>query len=1094
MRTAIAYIIGLLGLVLWGSTAAGQARGPFVADRFDDLTLWTVLPSDGVKGEIVPDVGPDGSPCMRLDFEFVRGGGFVIVQRAVPMALPENYEFAFSVRGGPGTPENNLEFKLLDEEETSVWWVNRRAYRFPNEWRRLVNKRRHLEFAWGPSAGAPLKQLRKLELVVASHAGGKGSVYFDDLTFRELPAPTEYAGTPVASANISLDGTAAASVLDPNAKIAWRSGPTAAEMLPAITLDFGSNREFGGLSIEWDQEAPTKVFDVEVSDDGRAWQAVRGGVGGVWTAFDVNQVAMTDAEARFVRLTMTPAEAGRGVGVRNIKVRELPFGSSPNEMYHALAAEAPRGRFPRMWSREQSYWTIVGVNGDDREGLLSEDGALELERRSASVEPFVYSEGKLLTWAEGQTSQSLEQGYLPIPTVTRVADGLELKVTAFASGEPGGSTLLARYQLKNARGERAVGALFLALRPFQVNPPWQFLTNPGGVGVLDRIVRGSDGVKIEAGGGGQFTLRLLPEPEAFGAGRFDEGEVSTLMALGQVFATESADDPLGLASAAARYAFDLGPGETMTVVMASPSGPSGGSSLVPKDLAQAEELLAQTRAYWTERLNRVTFRLPGSAARMWDIARTTLAYILINRDGPAIQPGSRSYERSWARDGSMTSAALLEFGLSDEVRQWIEWFAPNQFESGKVPCVVDKRGPDPVAEHDSHGQLIFAIANYHRYRPDREFLRAQWERVRKAVAYMDSLRAERKTAEFAKGTTVTRQEPGKPAVNAHAFYGLFPESISHEGYSAKPMHSYWDDLFGLLGYKEAVYIARELGETAQAAAWEKSLLEFRKDFAASIAMTQAAHGIDYLPGCVELGDFDATSTTVALWPTGEAVHLPQKAVRNTFDRYWAWFQRRRDDPAMVWNEYTPYEHRVTGAMVRLGEKARAHEVMAFFLKDVRPAAWNQWGEIVWKVKRTPKFIGDMPHTWVGSDYLNSFRSLFAYEQEVAGGSGMELVLLAGVPRAWVLEAGESGLGFDGAATVAGRLSCNVTHADGKTTVKLSGDAATGRAVPMRVCNPMREGREGPAGSATVDGRPVKLDDQGRVLIERLPATVEFVGP
>ena len=32
-----------------------------------------------------------------------------------------------------------------------------------------------------------------------------------------------------------------------------------------------------------------------------------------------------------------------------------------------------------------------------------------------------------------------------------------------------------------------------------------------------------------------------------------------------------------------------------------------------------------------------------------------LRYILINMDGPSIQPGSRSYERSWIRDGSLTS-------------------------------------------------------------------------------------------------------------------------------------------------------------------------------------------------------------------------------------------------------------------------------------------------------------------------------------------------------------------------------------------------------------------------------------------------------
>ena len=40
-----------------------------------------------------------------------------------------------------------------------------------------------------------------------------------------------------------------------------------------------------------------------------------------------------------------------------------------------------------------------------------------------------------------------------------------------------------------------------------------------------------------------------------------------------------------------------------------------------------------------------------------------------------------------------------------------------------------------------------------------------------------------------------------------AFYGLLPASISHEGYAAKPMHSYWDDFWGLKGYDGAIAIA-----------------------------------------------------------------------------------------------------------------------------------------------------------------------------------------------------------------------------------------------------------------------------------------------
>ena len=63
--------------------------------------------------------------------------------------------------------------------------------------------------------------------------------------------------------------------------------------------------------------------------------------------------------------------------------------------------------------------------------------------------------------------------------------------------------------------------------------------------------------------------------------------------------------------------------------------------------------------------------------------------------------------------------------------------------------------------------------------------------MKAAVEYIESLRAQRMTDEFGP-TGPPRQEPGKPPVPALAFRGLVPESISHEGYSAKPMHSFWD--------------------------------------------------------------------------------------------------------------------------------------------------------------------------------------------------------------------------------------------------------------------------------------------------------------
>ena len=162
-------------------------------------------------------------------------------------------------------------------------------------------------------------------------------------------------------------------------------------------------------------------------------------------------------------------------------------------------------------------------------------------------------------------------------------------------------------------------------------------------------------------------------------------------------------------------------------------------------------------------------------------------------------------------------------------------------------------------------------------------------------------------------------------------------------------------------------------------------------------LAQQAHGIDYLPGCVELGDFDATSTTIAIWPCGELHRLPRSALDRTFDRYWEQFVRRRDDPTFAWKDYTPYEVRVIGSLILLGRKEQAEEAMEFFLRDRRPPAWNQWPEVVYREPRTAQFVGDLPHTWCASDFINSVRMMFLHERE----SDLALVLLAGVPRSWL---------------------------------------------------------------------------------------------
>jgi hypothetical protein len=317
-----------------------------------------------------------------------------------------------------------------------------------------------------------------------------------------------------------------------------------------------------------------------------------------------------------------------------------------------------------------------------------------------------------------------------------------------------------------------------------------------------------------------------------------------------------------------------------------------------------------------------------------------------------------------------------------------------------VPCCATARGADPVPENDSDGEFAFAVAELWRYTHDDSTARALWPRVRAAVAHQEALRQSERS--------VANEAPGR-----RAFFGLMPPSISHEGYADRPAYSYWDDFWAYTGYRSAATLAQGLGLADEAARIGAQRDAFLADLLRSIDASTQAHRMDLLPGAADRGDVDPTSSTVALSPGGLLGVLPDALVRRTFERYWRDFAARRDGGA-AWDAYTPYEWRTVGSLVRLGERERALQVLAFLEADRRPAGWNQWAEVVGRDARAPRFVGDMPHGWVASDQIRAVLDLFAYEHE----GEQALVLAAGVPRAWLRG---PGLLLQGLRTPYGRL-------------------------------------------------------------------------
>jgi hypothetical protein len=406
----------------------------------------------------------------------------------------------------------------------------------------------------------------------------------------------------------------------------------------------------------------------------------------------------------------------------------------------------------------------------------------------------------------------------------------------------------------------------------------------------------------------------------------------------------------------------------------------------------------------------------------------------------------------------MIEDGLLSVGNIDAARAFVDWYAPRQFSNGKVPCCVDHRGADPVPENDSNGELIHAIAQLYRYGGDRAELEKNWPHVIGAVAYMDKLRA---------------SETGTANI---AFKGMMPASISHEGYSSKPMHSYWDDLWSLVGYKDAVDMAVALGRKEDAVRIAHSRDAFSADLLASIAATVKAHAIDYMPGCAELGDFDATSSTIAIAQAGELDALSQ-LLHATFERYWKESESRANG-SRAWKDYTPYEWRTVGTFARLGWRDRAQAAIDFFFRTgARPLAWNQWAEVVGNDKREIRFIGDMPHIWVASDFIRSTLDLFAYDRA----SDHALVIGAGIPAAWIES--KEGVAIAGLHTPYGLLGYRVHGVNGHVTLHIDkGMAPPGGFV---FASPF-----GSANNTHVDGKAATWN--GILLtIATAPADIEF---
>jgi hypothetical protein len=973
-----------------------------------DAAVWS--PVTAGKAELtLSSASAGGRPALRLGFDFEGGTGFVVARCPVQHEVSDDYTVTFRLRGVG--PTNNLEIKLVDSSGQNVWRHVQKNLQPPARWKQFRIDSREFEFAWGPLSGDVLNNLAAIELAIVAGLGGAGTLWVSDLTIEDHGSLTGAR----ASASSAISGFDADQALGGSG---WIPKPDDAR--PWIAMEFAEPRRLGGLIIDWRDGAPASGFRVRASLRGQRWRTVHATARANGAR---SYVYLPNLKTRLLRLELNAPFTGAA-----LRPQSFEFSRSIETFWYSIARHEPRGWYPRWLHREQTLWTPIGTAHGTHCSLMNEEGAVEMAPGSFTVEPMVAIDGRLVTWADVVQRQELLDGVLPVPSAIWETAAWRLCVQGEAT-ESG--VVRVRYRLEN-RSDRSLSArLLLLVRPFQVTPPWQSVGTIGGVSLIHDVAWEAGALRVDETG----VIVPASAPSGFTATTFDEGFVALrLAAAGCELVDTRVHDAFGFASGALAFDLALEPRATAERIV---------------ECLPAHSSLATGKPSfdWARELPAAQWSGSGWAMDAIRAALTATAHILVTRSGPALQPGPRRYARCWIRDGSIMSAALLRMGHAEEVLEFIRWYAPYQRADGFVPCCVDHNGPDWLVEHDSHGELIVAIADCYRFTADARFLAECWPVVVKAVGCIEGLLEEN---------------------------GLLPVSVSHEGYLAQPVHSYWDDFWALRGLRDAVDLAREMEERDTAARWGGVAERFASALYASIERTRAAHTLDFIPGSVEWADFDPTATANAIAFLDVADGLDSNAAEHTFDRYLADWRRRRSG-ALEWMNYSPYEIRIIGAFVRLGRRDAALELLRFFLSDRRPPAWNQWPEIAWRDRRAPAHVGDLPHTWVAAEYVLAVRSLFAYERT----DERRVVVAAGLAPEWTIG---SGVHVQKMPTLYGALSYSARTLDEHT---FRCDIGPGVSASIELRPPL----SGRLFRVSVNGSAHEYSDAQSVIITSTPAEI-----
>jgi hypothetical protein len=135
--------------------------------------------------------------------------------------------------------------------------------------------------------------------------------------------------------------------------------------------------------------------------------------------------------------------------------------------------------------------------------------------------------------------------------------------------------------------------------------------------------------------------------------------------------------------------------------------------------------------------------------------------------------------------------------------------------------------------------------------------------------------------------------------------------------------------------------------------------------------------------------------------------------------------------------------------------------------------------VIWKDYRHPGYIGDMPHTWCGSDFINAIRSMFVYENEF----DQSLVLASALYQDWIDT--PNGMSVENLPTYYGEISYSIKKESSNFRFNIKGDVK----LPVNGIKIRNFNHSALPSKVLVNGKEIKDFSSKEIIVNICPAEV-----